>query len=121
MIKYFFANSSDMQGSEPARTRAKKLSAYLLSPVYRVLNGLLIVVVFMTVGLWLSGNGTQAGVFDLARILVPDEARYMVWQNGFEMLDQYQEQGPKALVDKEITSVFHKLVSRLKMLIVKMR
>ena len=111
MIKYFFANSSDMQGAQPAMASAKKLLAYALSPVYRVLNGLLIVVVFMTVGLWLSGNGTQAGAFDLARILVPDEARYIVWQNGFEMLDQYQEQGPKALVDKEITSVIYEKAS----------
>jgi hypothetical protein len=111
MIKYFFGNSSDMQGAQPAMASAKKLLAYALSPVYRVLNGLLIVVVFMTVGLWLSGNGTQAGAFDLARILVPDEARYIVWQNGFEMLDQYQEQGPKALVDKEITSVIYEKAS----------
>ena len=61
----------------------------------------------MTVGLWLSGNGTQAGAFDLARILVPDEARQMVWQNGFGMLDQYQEETSQALGDKEITNVIY--------------
>jgi soluble lytic murein transglycosylase-like protein len=61
----------------------------------------------MIVGLWLSGNGTQAGAFDLARILVPDEARHMVWQDGFGMLDQYQEEAPKALADKEITNVIY--------------
>ena len=61
----------------------------------------------MIVGLWLSGNGTQAGAFDMARILVPDEARQMVWQNGFGMLDQYQDETPKALDDKEITSVIY--------------
>jgi soluble lytic murein transglycosylase-like protein len=71
------------------------------------MNGLLIVTVFMIVGLWLSGNGTQAGAFDLARILVPDEARHMVWQNGFGMLDQYQEEAPKALADKEIANVIY--------------
>ena len=111
MIKYFFANSNVLQGAQQARASAKNLLAHALSPVYRVLNGLLIMVVFMTVGLWLSGNGTQAGVFDLARILVPDEARYMVWQNGFGMLDQYQEQGPKALVDREISSVIYEKAS----------
>jgi hypothetical protein len=47
--------------------------------------------VFMIVGLWLSGNGTNAGPFDLARVLVPDEARHMVWSNGFGMLDSYRE------------------------------
>lgn len=86
---------------------AKKLLAHALSPAYRVMNGLLLVAVFMIVGLWLSGNGTQAGVFDLARVLVPDEARQMVWQNGFGMLDQYQEETPKALADKEIANVIY--------------
>lgn len=87
--------------------RAKELLTLAFSPVYRVLNGLLIVTVFMIVGLWLSGNGTQAGAFDLARILVPDEARQMVWQNGFGMLDQYQEETPKAHANQEITNVIY--------------
>ncbi|WP_255537775.1 transglycosylase SLT domain-containing protein [Polynucleobacter sp. AM-25C3] len=96
-----------MQLAQPAMASAKELLAHALSPVYRVMNGLLIVTVFMIVGLWLSGNGTQAGAFDLARILVPDEARHMVWQNGFGMLDQYQEEAPKALADKEIANVIY--------------
>jgi soluble lytic murein transglycosylase-like protein len=104
MIKCFSANSSDLQLAQPA---AKALLAHALSPVYRVLNGLLIVTVFMIVGLWLSGNGTQAGAFDLARILVPDEARHIVWQNGFGMLDQYQEEVPRAISEKEIASVIY--------------
>jgi soluble lytic murein transglycosylase-like protein len=87
--------------------RAKELLTLAFSPVYRVLNGLLIVTVFMIVGLWLSGNGTQAGAFDLARILVPDEARQMVWQNGFGMLDQYQEETPKAHANQEIANVIY--------------
>ena len=62
-----------------------------MAPVYRVINGILVVSVFVVVGLWLSGNGTNAGAFDLARFLVPDEARHMVWSNGFGMLDQYKE------------------------------
>ncbi|MBU3602513.1 transglycosylase SLT domain-containing protein [Polynucleobacter sp. AM-25C3] len=107
MIKCFSTNSSDMQLAQPAMASAKELLAHALSPVYRVMNGLLIVTVFMIVGLWLSGNGTQAGAFDLARILVPDEARHMVWQNGFGMLDQYQEEAPKALADKEIANVIY--------------
>ncbi|QWE01470.1 lytic transglycosylase domain-containing protein [Polynucleobacter sp. JS-Mosq-20-D10] len=107
MIKCFSANSSDMPLAQPATAHAKDLLAHALSPVYRVLNGLLIVTVFMIVGFWLSGNGTQAGAFDLARILVPDEARHIVWQNGFGMLDQYQEEAPKALADKEIATVIY--------------
>jgi hypothetical protein len=62
-----------------------------MAPVYRVINGILVVSVFMMVGLWLSGNGTNAGPFDLARVLVPDEARHMFWSNGFGMLEQYKE------------------------------
>lgn len=107
MIKCFSTNSSDMQLAQPAMASAKELLAHALSPVYRVLNGLLIVTVFMIVGLWLSGNGTQAGAFDLARILVPDEARHMVWQNGFGILEQYQEEGPRASADKEIANVIY--------------
>ena len=96
-----------MNLARSARLKAKTLLAHALSPVYRVMNGLLIVTVFMIVGLWLSGNGTQAGAFDLARILVPDEARHIVWQNGFGGLDQYQEETPKALADQEIANVIY--------------
>ncbi|QWE17006.1 lytic transglycosylase domain-containing protein [Polynucleobacter sp. AP-Nino-20-G2] len=107
MIKCFSANSSDLQQAQPATASGKALLAHALSPVYRVLNGLLIVSVFMIVGLWLSGNGTQAGAFDLARVLVPDEARQIVWQNGFGMLDQYQEEQPRVAADKEIATVIY--------------
>jgi hypothetical protein len=107
MIKCFSTISRDKQLTRSARLKAKALLAYALSPVYRVMNGLLIVAIFMIVGLWLSGNGTQAGAFDLARILVPDEARHIVWLNGFGGLDQYQEETPKALADKEIVNVIY--------------
>ena len=107
MIKCFSANSSNLPLAQPATASAKALLAHALSPVYRVLNGLLIVTVFMIVGLWLSGNGTQAGAFDLARVLVPDEARQIVWQNGFGVLDQYQEEAPRVAADKEITAVIY--------------
>jgi soluble lytic murein transglycosylase-like protein len=103
----FSSNSSLSQLTQSFMLRAKELLTLAFSPVYRVLNGLLIVTVFMIVGLWLSGNGTQAGAFDLARILVPDEARQMVWQNGFGMLDQYQEETPKAHANQEITNVIY--------------
>lgn len=107
MIKCFSADSNDLQLAQPLGDKAARLLAHVLSPVYRVLNGLLIVAVFMIVGLWLSGNGTQAGAFDLARILVPDEARQMVWQNGLGMVDQYQDETAKTLADKEITNVIY--------------
>ncbi|MBU3574830.1 transglycosylase SLT domain-containing protein [Polynucleobacter sp. UK-Mo-2m-Kol15] len=107
MIKCFSNTSSDMQLARTARLKARALLAHALSPVYRVMNGLLIVTVFMIVGLWLSGNGTQAGAFDLARILVPDEARHIVWQTGFGVLDQYQEDAPNTIADKEIANVIY--------------
>jgi len=89
---------------------AKDLLAHAMAPVYRVINGLLVVTVFMVVGLWLSGNGTNAGPFDLARILVPDEARHIVWSNGFGMLDQYQNSADEkvaATSDTEIAAVIY--------------
>ena len=89
---------------------AKELLAHAMAPVYRVINGLLVVTVFMVVGLWLSGNGTNAGAFDLARILVPDEARHMVWSNGFGMLSQYKEANEVAAApaaDTEIAAVIY--------------
>lgn len=103
----FSSNSSFSQLSQSLLLRAKELLTLAFSPVYRVLNGLLMVTVFMIVGLWLSGNGTQAGAFDLARILVPDEARQIVWQNGFGMLAQYQDETPKVHVNQEIANVIY--------------
>jgi soluble lytic murein transglycosylase-like protein len=64
----------------------------------------------MVVGLWLSGNGTNAGAFDLARILVPDEARHIVWSNGFSMLDQYKsanESSASVASETNIASVIY--------------
>ena len=91
MSKCLSNNLSEMQESQSAVLAAKELLAHAMAPVYRVINGILVVSVFVVVGLWLSGNGTNAGAFDLARFLVPDEARHMVWSNGFGMLDQYKE------------------------------
>jgi len=79
-----------MQDEQPAIPAAKDLIAHVIRPAYRVINGFLIVAVFLVVGLWLSGNGTNAGPFDLARVLVPDEARHIVWSNGFGLLEQYK-------------------------------
>lgn len=103
----FSSNSSLSQLAQSLLLKAKELLTLAFSPVYRVLNGLFMVTVFMIVGLWLSGNGTQAGAFDLARILVPDEARQIVWQNGFGMLAQYQDENPKAHVNQEIANVIY--------------
>ena len=99
-----------MQNAQPTLLTAKELLAHAMAPVYRVVNGLLVVTVFMVVGLWLSGNGTNAGAFDLARILVPDEARHMVWSNGFGMLNQYKESNEVAsapAADTEIAAVIY--------------
>ncbi|MBU3540879.1 transglycosylase SLT domain-containing protein [Polynucleobacter sp. UB-Tiil-W10] len=110
MSKCLFNNLSDMQNVQPTLLTAKELLAHAMAPVYRVINGLLVVTVFMVVGLWLSGNGTNAGPFDMARILVPDEARHMVWSNGFGMLNQYKDSNevmaPQA-VDTEIAAVIY--------------
>lgn len=107
MIKSFSNLLSNMKLVQSVKTGAKALFACAVSPVYRVMKGLLVATVFIIVGFWLSGNGTQAGAFDLARFLVPDEARQMVWQNGFGMLHQHQEGIPKAIADNEIVSVIY--------------
>jgi soluble lytic murein transglycosylase-like protein len=90
-------------------SKAKDLLAQAMTPVYRVINSALVVAVFMVVGLWLSGNGTNAGAFDLARILVPDEARHIVWSNGFGMLEQYKaaNDSPTQMADSEIAAVIY--------------
>ena len=88
----------------------KALLTQAMAPLYRVINVLIVVGVFMAVGLWLSGNGTNAGAFDLARILVPDEARHIVWSNGFSMLDQYKstnQDSGLAASDTDIASVLY--------------
>lgn len=88
---------------------AKELLAHAMAPIYRVINGILIVAVFMIVGLWLSGNGTNAGPFDMARVLVPDEARHIVWNNGFDILEQYKNtnETEKQTVDTGIAAVVY--------------
>ncbi|WP_251374483.1 transglycosylase SLT domain-containing protein [Polynucleobacter sp. MWH-Aus1W21] len=99
-----------MQNPQSTMLAAKDLLAHAMAPVYRVINGLLVVTVFMVVGLWLSGSGTNAGAFDLARVLVPDEARHMVWSNGFGMLNQYKDANEVAAApaaDTEIAAVIY--------------
>jgi hypothetical protein len=91
MSKSFVNNSSVLQIAQRPMMAAKDLLAQAMAPAYRVVKGLLVVAVFMVVSLWLSGNGTNAGAFDLARILVPDEARHIVWQNGLGTSDANKE------------------------------
>ena len=107
MSKCLSNNLNEMQDAQPVVLAAKDLLADAMAPVYRVINGLLVVSVFMVVGFWLSGNGTNAGPFDLARILVPDEVRHMVWSNGFGMLEQYKaaNEDSKQSANTEIASV----------------
>lgn len=105
MSKCLSNNLSECQEAQPAVLAAKELLAHAMAPVYRVINGLLVVTVFMVVGLWLSGNGTNAGPFDLARILVPDEARHIVWSNGFGMLDQYKSSNEVAASTSSETDI----------------
>ena len=110
MSKCLANNLSDMQNAQSSTLTAKELLAHAMAPVYRVINGLLVLTVFMVVGFWLSGNGTNAGAFDLARILVPDEARHMVWSNGFDMLNHYKESNEVSAVqaaDTEIAAVIY--------------
>ena len=109
MSKCLSNNLSEMQEVQPAIPAAKELLAHAMAPIYRVINGILILAVFMIVGLWLSGNGTNAGPFDLARVLVPDEARHIVWSNGFGMLEQYNASNEAAnqTVDTGIAAVVY--------------
>ena len=109
MSKCLTNNLSEAQDQQPAILAAKDLLTHAMVPVYRVINGILVVSVFMVVGLWLSGNGTNAGAFDLARILVPDEARHIVWSNGFGMLEQYKTANDSStqMADSEIAAVIY--------------
>ena len=109
MSKCLSNNLSEMQEVQPGIPAAKELLAHTMAPIYRVVNGILILAVFMIVGLWLSGNGTNAGPFDLARVLVPDEARHIVWSNGFGMLEQYNASNEAAnqTVDTGIAAVVY--------------
>ena len=91
MSKSFSNNLSYLQIAKQAGLSGNDFLRRAMDPVYRVLNGMLVVAVFMLIGLWLSGNGTNAGAFDLARILVPDEARHIVWQNGLGTTDAIKE------------------------------
>jgi len=109
MSKCVTNNLSETQDQQPVALVAKDLLAYAMAPIYRVINGVLVVSVFMIVGLWLSGNGTNAGAFDLARVLVPDEARHIVWSNGFGMLEQYKTANDSStqMADSEIAAVIY--------------
>jgi len=82
MSKCLTNNSNASQLEQSFIGLAQAALIRFMDPVYRGVHGLLIVGVFLVVGLWLSGNGTNAGPFDLARILVPDEARQMFWQGA---------------------------------------
>jgi len=82
MRKCLTNNSNASQLEQSFIGLAQAALIRFMDPVYRGVHGLLIVGVFLVVGLWLSGNGTNAGPFDLARILVPDEARQMFWQGA---------------------------------------
>ena len=82
MSKCLTNNSNASQLEQSLIGLAQAALIRFMDPVYRGVHGLLIVGVFLIVGLWLSGNGTNAGPFDLARILVPDEARQMFWQGA---------------------------------------
>ena len=107
MSKCLTNNLSEAQDQKPVILVVKDLLAHAMAPVYRVINGVLVVAVFMVVGLWLSGNGTNAGAFDLARALVPDEARHIVWSNGFSMLEEYKtaNESSTPMADSEIAAV----------------
>jgi soluble lytic murein transglycosylase-like protein len=109
MSKCLSNNLSEMQEAQPAIPAAKELLAHAMAPIHQFIKGTLIVSVFMIVGLWLSGNGTNAGPFDLARVLVPDEARHIVWNNGFDMLEQYKTNNEAAnqTVDTGIAAVVY--------------
>jgi len=108
MSKCLSDNLSEKRESKSMTLAAKDLLDHAMTPVYRVINGILVMSVFMIVSLWLSGNGTNAGPFDLARALVPDEARHMVWSNGFGMLDSYREPPVEALPgDNGIAAVLY--------------
>ena len=91
MSQCLSVNTSQARDTQFSKLSMKTLLMQAWTPINRVMNGLLVVSVFMIVGLWLSGNGTQAGAFDFARVLFPDEARQLVWKDGFDVLNQASE------------------------------
>ncbi len=103
MSKSLLNNLSDVQIAQPLWASAKELLQQAISSASRVINGLLVVCVFMAVSLWLSGNGTGAGAFDLARILVPEEARHIVWQNDLGVPDS--KEASNSLADDQSQSL----------------
>ena len=111
MIKCFSLNALQLHDAQSSRLSVKTVLMQAWAPVNRVMHGLLIISVFMIVGLWLSGNGTQAGAFDLARVLFPDEARQLVWKNGFDSLDQPSE--PANILQQGFASAKNQTVALL--------
>lgn len=107
MIKSILVKSSLMDYASRAVVNGKAHVTYAWSPIYSVMNGLLVVTVFMIVGLWLSGNGTQAGAFDLARILFPDEARQIVWKDGLSPQNQQVQISSKEANGNDIAQVIY--------------
>jgi hypothetical protein len=110
MSKSFSNNLSQLQIARQARLSGVDYLNRAMAPVYRVLNSLLVIAVFMLVGLWLSGNGTNAGAFDLARILVPDEARHIVWQNGLGTADANKEVTNSQPLDQDFLANSYSMV-----------
>ena len=84
-------------------------------PLTTALKGLFALAVFLVVSLWLSGTGTNAGAFDLARILVPDSARHLMWSDDSmehdsaeELFGQNQADLVAALYGNSFSSVYQK-------------
>ena len=107
MSKCISSYSSDFPCGHPESSGANAVLTQAMAPVYRLLNSLLVITVFLLVALWLSGNGTNAGAFDFARMLVPDEVRQVVWQSGFGMSEEAKEEGVSAPADSDIASVIY--------------
>lgn len=109
MSRWINYNLAEVKVRQTATSTTRNMLSRGVVPVYRVAHGMLVLTVFLAISLWLSGNGTNAGAFDLARILVPEEARHVVWSNGFGMLEQYKaaNESPTQMAGSEITAVIY--------------
>ena len=89
MIKSFLITPEQLASSDTGLAKSEAFLAHSMAPVYRTLHAIVLLSVALMVGLWLTGKNTHAGPFELARVLVPEEARQIIWQNGLDAQDQY--------------------------------
>ena len=101
--KNFSFTPAELPESSISLAKSKALLASSLAPIYRTFHAILLLSVCLIVGLWLTGKDTNAGPFELARILVPEEVRQIIWHNGLDTYDQNPDHKKFAVADVDAT------------------